>query len=398
MATRVVIVGQIFSPNLGDRVIYDCLAHLFAHSGITTLPIDLSGRRGWPKPEISGSETSSASLAIQLPRLPALRGRLKDVIATLERGVRLRENSARWREEIASADAVVIGGGQLLTDINLGFPPRIYEVVRLAKECRKPLAFFACGAGATWSASAARLYGSALSYAKYISVRDHDSAFSIRRSICPRTAVHVHPDPGFFAADVYGPINPPSELAPMGFSVQPAKHFRRFVPSLRDMSDTDYSDFWVRLAAGATRAERRITFLTNGEPGDQTVAAAIAERLRSRGMDVGLAARPERPEQLVAALADTSSLVCTRLHAGITAYSLGRSFAPISWDPKVDGVWSLVGRGSSVLSAALLMHDDPWQKVERIIAANRPRPNQLHDIQRQVLAASVQCAKALGLQ
>ena len=43
----IAVIGEVFSPNLGDGVIADCMALLVERSGARAVHVDLSGKEGW---------------------------------------------------------------------------------------------------------------------------------------------------------------------------------------------------------------------------------------------------------------------------------------------------------------------------------------------------------------
>lgn len=366
---KIAIFGEIYSQNLGDGVIYDCMKHLFWQHGVNTIPVDLSGRTAWIDAGNWDAKEADVGLARRLVRIPLRRSRqLNRAISAIGWYGRQRHKFIGvWEEAIASSDAVVIGGGQLLTDLYFGFPPKIYEVARLAQLHRKPLAIFGCGAG-SWGYVATKMYASVLRYASYVSVRDQFSASILSRFVSPNVTVDMHPDPVFSIKDVY---TIPTQLVDdecLGFNLQPANHFRAFVPNLRNFSDENYCDFWVRLAQGACGSGKKIKFLSNGDPTDYAAAVEVVRALRNKGLNVALDSRPERPAELIKQISNTSSLVSTRMHAGIIAYGLGKNVIPISWDRKVNGVWCAIDQEQTVQSADLLIKLDPWSVIEPLLS------------------------------
>ena len=82
-----------------------------------------------------------------------------------------------WREQLSRCDLVLIGGGQLLMDNDLSFPLKVAELVRIARDLDKHVAFYACGVGREWSWLGSRLFEGALlnPSVSWVSVRDHGS-------------------------------------------------------------------------------------------------------------------------------------------------------------------------------------------------------------------------------
>lgn len=371
---KFVVFGEVYSPNVGDGVIYDSIEYLFGLRGIKTFPCDLSGRLGWQ----DGTEVltiGSVGLFRKTLRILVRKSRLvRRVYSAFYWFIFQRKSILpRWEAMIACSDGVIIGGGQLLTDINFSFPPKIYEVARLAKKYNKPLVFFGCGVGSGgWGWVAQHLYRSALSSAKYISCRDESSAVILKKYL-PSCNVYVHPDPAFIigrvlrSSDYMEFANPAS----MGFNFQDVNHFRSFVPALRGLTDSAYIKFWTSIICSAQDSNYEVSIFTNGDPDDYKFAKAVDSELKIRGRDVPLQSRPLRPLELVKTINGFTFVIATRMHAGIISYALGYQPLTISWDKKVDGLWNSLKLGEFVISPKIFMSNDPWRVLEQRLESVR---------------------------
>lgn len=394
---NVVVAGEIFSPNLGDRIIFDCIDYLFATHGVSAVPLDLSGRDGWPYVPLQLIQERDAGFFRRIARLPLRKSRHLQRAVDASRWMRIHKQEMRikWEPVIEKCDAVVIGGGQLLTDRGFGFPPRIHLVAKLAKRYGKPLAFFACGVGACWGPVATRIYGPILRDADYISVRDDFSA-SVLRTYEPSSGrVKCHPDPAFIAGDVYRPSLATVSETELGLNVQPANHFRLLGKGVRHISDSKFLSFWRELAGNAGRYNYNPTFITNGDMADWQVAENIASALPEVAGHVILGQRPERPTHLVNQLNGVNSIICTRMHAGIVAYSMGKNVIPIAWDRKVSDVWAKVGLGHTVQPSAFLLESAPWTQLLPRVSAAHDAEDRLVNIHKDIKNAALECLQAL---
>jgi polysaccharide pyruvyl transferase WcaK-like protein len=369
-AQRVAVFGEAHSSNLGDGVIYDCISYLFGKHGVTTIPVDLSGRSESVSVDGTQTEINEPSALRKLVKKPFQSNRqLGRAHAVLDWYVLKRNRQVRqWSNTILSADAVVIGGGQILTDRFFRFPPRIYEVARLAKLHGKPLAIFGCGSDQRWGYLAAKLYAKVLQQAVYVSARDQNSASYLSEYVDSDVSVDVHPDPAF----VVGALSPQLvglvQNDVLGVNLQPANDFRRNVPSLSALTDNQYFEFWAKVLLGASNSGRQVRLLTNGSWDDYSTARKVIAHLHNKGVAIELEPRPVCVNELVEQISKLSSMVSTRMHAGIVARGLGKSVAPISWDPKVSAVWQQVGGLKYVLPAETLLSQDPWPIIEKILA------------------------------
>ncbi len=357
---KVAVVGEIFSPNLGDGVIFECIRHLFAARGVEVVALDFGMRTGWsdepapPAAPEAGGVRRAAQFVVRRSRL-VRRGLTASRWYLRQR----RVHSLRWERVVRECDAVVIGGGHLLVDIGFTFAPRIAEIVRLAEKHGKPVAFFACGAGSRWGRVATRIYGHALNYASYVSVRDHVSAAAVRKVLKPGREVVVHADPGFATAAAYPPAAR-REGATVGFGAQPVQHIRNHVPELRDLDERAYHDFWAAVGAEVEKTGATVELFSNGTAEDQAEAESLHRHLTAAGLRPRLAPRPRVPAELVERIGGYDALLCTRMHAGIVGFSMGARVVPISWDRKVDNVWDFMGRGEAVLAPQVFRHPGEW--------------------------------------
>ncbi len=397
MGKQIVIVGEFFSPNLGDGVIFDCMKYLFQQHDINSIPLDLSGRREWIAEQSVFAHEHNVGIFRKLARIPVRRSLLlrRLISAVSWYGWQRRKHVDFWREKISSSDAVIIGGGQLLTDITFGFPPKIYEIVRIAKLYKKPVAFFGCGVSESWGYTATKLYGSAMRYAQYISVRDTVSAANLEKHLKFKLAVSVHPDPGFVVRSAYSNPASVSNAAEIGFNIMSINIFRKFVPGLQELSDKAYCDFWIKMVRGANNSGRSVKFITNGDYYDHFEAHKTVGKLKASGLNVILEQRAERPEQLIEQLTSVPELVCTRMHAGIIAFGFGKRVVPISWNKKVDGVWNSVGLDSRVQPADIINADDPWKNFEALLAPRRIHDTHLKTASNSIADAVSDCVRAL---
>jgi polysaccharide pyruvyl transferase WcaK-like protein len=389
------VFGEIYSKNLGDRIIFDSIKYCFNKYDIDTYPVDLSGRIGWQDTKINKVKKKSLCRNFARKMLASYRS-LRRFHSASSWYLGSRKNVIKyWNSVIRSSDAVVIGGGQLLTDINFGFPPKIYEVARIAISLNKPFALFGCGVGKEWGYLASTMYRYVFNNACYVGVRDNLSASFLCSNKLDHLDVHVLPDVAFIAGHALSVNNLVSSEKNIGFNFQHPVSFRNFVPELRNVSDDAFIKFWVKLIAGAINSGYSPLIITNGDELDFEFSKIVVNALKFENFEVALNQRPTRPEHLIESISNISILICTRMHAGITAFSLGKKVVPISWDKKVDGVWDYVGLGHLVVPAIALLHEDPWSFFKEKIVNNEIDSNRFQLICKDIITGSGQCIEAL---
>lgn len=333
---RLLAFGEIFSENVGDGVIFECLRHGMAERGTDILPADLSLRNGY--------------LANPVNAVPAEAGMPRRFARYfVRRSVMLRRmiNVARWvaggrrrfvdrhAQAVNSCDGVIIGGGQLLVDRQLCFPLALMAIMDMARAANKPVAIYSCGADPEAGWTARRILHRLTRDAIHIAVRDRISADALL-ALDGRLAINVRPDIGFLAGRVYAAGGAAPEHI-LGVNVMPLQLLSPFLEKTPRIGPSEYVALWRDLVQAALGRGWRVTLMTNGDINDCRVAHEIHSAFDDDR--VQLAPPPRTPGELAGMLQDVNALISCRMHAGIVAYSLGKRIVPLVWDRKVEGVW-----------------------------------------------------------
>lgn len=344
---KVLVFNVIHSENLGDGILAQCLEKALCGNGKGKLDvesIDLAGR-----PDFDTTSSSRQWAVRLLHRLPAF-ARRQAVTFGLQS--KLRALSHEWDEKIASADAIVLGGGNLFQDDDLNFPLKIGALLECVRRSRKPLAIFAVGVSADWSSQAHKLFRRVNdTNLIYLSVRDRTSRDNWQLHFPDMPAPSVVPDPGLLAGRLLKPATVPSPEQSNGIVgicvTNPlilARHSGRRQSPIYLRKAKQYVQL-IRLLA--THGHRMRLFC-NGAREDQAFAERIfRDRRLATLRDTGvlqLARRPRTPSQLIEILGSTAVVLAHRLHACIAAYALGIPPVGIGWDQKVASFFRSVGR------------------------------------------------------
>lgn len=165
---RIVLFNVKYSANLGDGLLTECLeAELRRCSSNTSVTsIDLAGRRHYAQ----GGRYRRAALTV-LQMLPAA---ARQFTAGLIVDRKVAGMKKAWGQELATADAVVIGGGNLFSDADLNFPIKIYGAIGQVTAKSLPVGVFGVGVADNWSARGKHLFLTALAGARlvHVAVRD----------------------------------------------------------------------------------------------------------------------------------------------------------------------------------------------------------------------------------
>lgn len=362
---RIAICGETYSENLGDGVIADSLTWLLrqADPGVTVSKLDFSGKTGFgDKDRVDASSANGIRvLHRSLARLSIYR---KGVILPVWYGGKRNRLGRLWREQLAGCDLVLIGGGQLLMDNDLGFPLRIHELIGIARGLNKRVAFYACGVGENWSWIGLRLLARAFREENvlWLSVRDHGSRNTLQ-ALFPGSNIgcNITVDPAVCAAEAYGmKANPGSDVIGLGISA-PNVLDRHKTFSRKEFFRKRVMQFWLSLAELLASDRRQVFFFTNGQEEDHAFAESIMENMaKNKTLKyVPLLERARDPHSLISQVSQFRAIVAHRLHANVIAYSLGIPSVGLIWDRKVKEFGNITGRSDFYL--------EPIQMVPGIV-------------------------------
>jgi polysaccharide pyruvyl transferase WcaK-like protein len=328
---RIGVCGEINSTNLGDQAIHACLLHLLKRIDpeVETISLDLSGRL----------EQITAGAQPQRPM--SMVNKLSHAVKQYVRLQRLY--AGPWKRDLASAQALVIGGGQLLMDDGLNFPLKVAGAAALAQRLSLPVHFSACGAGRSWSGAGRRLFAGALSQSASVTLRDHLSAQRIDQ-LLPGLQHRVTFDPAIWAADVY-PTTPQSDAADfIGLGVMHNDAFN--ARSTRDrFREAEWMQLWLDLLGALLSTNKPVLLFTTGSASDQQFAASLFAQAKKRGMPrVELASWPANVSTLVHTLQRCSVVVAARLHAAVLSNAYGITTVGMIWDEKVRAYYEEIGQ------------------------------------------------------
>ncbi len=355
--TRVRLLNVKYSPNLGDGVIADCLELALAsmRPGWDLASVDLAGRTAFA----DGGDNGRGLVLSALSVLPT---RLRDAALAWLIGALVRYRyRARWAGQLEGTDAVIIGGGQLLSDAGLNFSQKIAACLDEASATGSRAAIFAVGVSGSWTRAGQRQFLEAFraSGLVHVAVRDARSQANWDRHTkgAGLPAASLCRDPGLLAAEVYGaqsraPSAGPRSCPVVGVGITHPNTLALHGED-RGFDAASAIDFWAALAGHLTRASYHVRFFTNGAADDEAFLTRIQARL---GPDMAKgcsrAARPLQPAALVNTIAGMDGLIAHRLHANIVAYAYRIPSVGLGWDAKLPAWFESVGRLPFVADAS----------------------------------------------
>lgn len=328
-----------FSPNLGDGLLSECLeAELRAQgAGPATGSIDLAARNGYGQ-----ALAGRGAIMAALDALPSGMRNLA-VRAPLALAAR-RKWAPHYAAGLEGASAVVIGGGNLLSDHDLNFPTKLALALDAAFARELPVGIYACGMGARWSAEGDRRLRRALRRGRLRAVflRDEQSAarWNARFADTAEVLAEVVRDPGLLARDTYGAAPEHAGAAPViGLGIM--SHVAIRYHGAAGPGEAALRRWYVDLARALRRQGAEVVAFTNGAPEDRAAAQLLQPDLAQLGVTLR---QPSTPADLSAIIAGCDAIAAYRMHAVIAAYSHAVPALALSWDDKLDAFVASVGR------------------------------------------------------
>ncbi|MFK7875489.1 MAG: polysaccharide pyruvyl transferase family protein [Paracoccaceae bacterium] len=337
---KIVLAAVMFSPNLGDGLIAECLGAAFREADAETevIWLDLAGRTEFVAPS-SGLRTIVLDLLARLPK-----GISNRLAATLVRSQIRNRLAPNVSTALNGADLMVIGGGQLLADANMNFPLKLAHIVKRAEAYECPIAIHSVGVAQHWSKSGLDAFGHVLTspMLRFISVRDDRSANNLQQHYsdlgqsppCPITVV---PDPGLCAGRLthvpdYDVL---SQRPNIGLGVVHPAALATHADTGSVMTVAQMSTAYIHLITALTACDAQVHVFTNGSGEDEKMLDTLWRQV-GRYPNVQKVDRVGDPKRLVGFLKAMDAVASHRLHACIAANAVGTKAIGFRWDKKID--------------------------------------------------------------
>lgn len=357
-----------YSPNLGDGMLSECLEQALINCGADadTHSIDLAGRTEYSE----GSENRSAKLRV----LEALPGALRPLAVRLPLKLAAKRSwQPHYRRGLESGDCAVIGGGNLLADLDLNFPTKLSLAIHQAARRQLPVFIYGCGVSSGWSRKGRSLVNAALASGavRGAFLRDERSC-SLWADLfgdAHNLPAQVVRDPGLLACETYRIGKSVENGGAIGLNITSqlaVKYHSAAAPSPAQLEE-----FYVSFAQTILAQGRKLAIFTNGSPEDRAALSTLKPRFSSlEGAAHICYPDATTPAQLVTIIAGLQGLIAFRMHAIIAAYSCGVPFVALSWDPKLDSFVQSVGQEKSLVRVTQHTGNDAAHNVLQAIAAD----------------------------
>jgi len=387
---RIRLFNVKYSPNLGDGLLSECLEKALIALGANrdTWSIDLAARQAYGdglagrRHIISALDRMPDWLRRQFIRVPlAIHGR--------------RNWRPHYARRLEGANAAVIGGGNLISDIDLNFPTKLTLAINEVERLGLPFVVYASGVTDNWTPRGTAMMRKAFSshLLRGVFVRDKDSKVLWDRQLgdASRFEAHVVRDPGLLASEFI----PPSRMykaAPPVAGVGIMSHIAIRYHSEKAPGPSYLESWYIRLVKGLVSKGFHVAIFTNGSPEDVAYLARLRPRLEAIGGPISFPVQ-ETPSELCAIISSLNVLVAYRMHAVIASYSYKIPSVGLAWDRKLQSFMTSVGREAYLCD---IRKTDPAAAVQLVCRAMEEGiPDHEH---REVLGETWQgVSKLLGI-
>ena len=322
---EVAVFAEWNAADLGERAIHHEVLRFFSDCGWQTSSYGLGTLV--PRPAGSEATASVTAPADDLDPPPA-----NQTLREVRQGYRM----VRLLRPLSRVQAVAVGGGALLSDVNLHFPQSLAMVAEAARLLAKPLLCLGCSADGPWSARGTEKIGGFLDTCSLIAARDQETADRI-------AAVLGKPVPvfgDFCLTENHvvrtGSLNYPRVA--LGINVCQ-------LPAPWSASQQRYEDTLVALGlhlahSSASPTRLGIRVFTTGAPEDSHPAQRVVARLGELNPELHL---PTGLDQLMELLRTSVLVIASRLHGVVLPLAEGVPVVGFSPVPKLHDFLSTMG-------------------------------------------------------
>lgn len=356
------IMNVKYSPNLGDGLLCECLEREIERilPSEAVASVDLAARQDY-----DGSAGGRALKVNILNRSP--RTLRRSMLFAALPVYRTLKWSPYYAGSLVGARHLVLGGGNLLSDIDLNFPIKIEAALHHARRLSLPVHVYGVGVSSDWTGLGERLFRRAFSNIdlRSVTVRDERSRQAwdaLLGDVTGRTA-DIAPDPGFLAAHNFAR---PTErhagltcgLGVMSFAALAYHGYSR-------LSDRGLLGWYLDTARRLIEQGMRVVAFSNGSPEDTQYLLRLQAAMSNRSDEAFAIGIPQTPIQLAATIASLDVIAAHRMHAIITAYAYEVPAISLAWDTKIEALSDLLGQPANLMDVA---SSSPREVVDAIFA------------------------------
>lgn len=249
-------------------------------------------------------------------------------------------------EEISKADALIIGGGNMVFDLasDTISAKRFDYYVTKAKELGLPVMAISLGIGPFHNKYQQKYAVEALAKCDYITFRDNKSYKLFKEFNTEHKNVEVVPDPVFFMEE--STIQGPNDKIGLNI-INPELFGTQF-------NRTTIKKDYISLINKLLESFDEKIMIYNTEAKDFNYCQEIFNEINSSRVEL---VKVNSLTDLYNVYSHTKIIVGTRMHSLITSFSQGKPIVGLSWQQKVDGMFDLLNDSESCFRLKELSED-----------------------------------------
>lgn len=355
---KVLLIGEKYSTNLGDGVIYDVVEKICIEKlKLECEEFDLSGQHNFVKDniEING-------LKVKLKEVIKKNRFMHKYLSLYTRVKKIKTNLKKVN--FKELDAAIFVGGQLFMEY---FSLPIYIITKELNKNNIPVIFNCCG----WGKFENKLFIKFLEKAinmknvRFISLRDNLSIFDEKLEIKHINKVEQTLDPVFELNYFYDKKDFERKDL-IGIGIMPPYLFSK--KNNIDISEEQLFSLIDSIIEKFEFEKCKWEFFVNGSKDDYDCAYRY---LKSRNYSLDkLYKRPTTPIELIKTIARYKSIFSMRLHSHIIANSLGITSIGLVWDNKVREFSKIIKRENSFIDFSNTCKEDVLKSIDNMINGN----------------------------
>lgn len=323
---KILLIGERYSPNLGDGVIYDVVFGLLKKNYIITC-LDFAGKSSY------SLNTTCNEFSPIRENCIYLKNKIYTILNIFNFNKILKQNDpltkdykSRLSELLIENkyDVIIFAGGQLFMDC---FLYKILYTLDCANNYNIPVVFNACGKGQISNYNNIKNIINS-NCVKYISVRDN---FHFFKKYDDYNKVFETYDTAILCNNIYIESKKQKNIG-IGIMISHKISFKKQL------------HFWQNIIKYCIDNKLEWEIFCNGNIDDYNFGKYI---LKSMELDYDhICQRPIFPNELVSTVTKYNKIISMRLHSLVIAYSYKIPAIAISWDKKVDEFYKKINRES----------------------------------------------------
>ena len=342
----ITIAAVPFSPNLGDGIIHEALEFsIYSHEKNVTLhTLDIAGRLDY---DVNNTNIKSAKSILKyfvaIPRFFRV-----IIVLCYVHYLYYKRLKRVYHNKLSRSRLVIIGGGQLFSDVDLNFPIKLYLLFKEARRTNTSIIIYSAGMASNISSLGEWLFAKLLNskLVKNIYLRDDISIQNYCKYRFISKGIQEVWDPGILISRKYPKIfNKKKKYIGIGISSPMNLKY-----SGDSFVEINYDRVLLKIISHLISLKKNILLFTNGTIEDEEYKERLYDMISEKEKEkICLASRPIRPLDLVNIITKTEYIISQRLHSNIVAYSYKIPSIGIVWDKKLVGFFKKIKRERMLL-------------------------------------------------